>query len=207
MSNAKNPGGHVATLAPFDTSDTRRLLEILYTTSFRYCEDPQFRLSSGILSPYYIDCKMAFSNPEARRLIGELVFEKIYDLAAEGIGGLAIGAYPVAIAASDVAYAKKGQILRAFVVRKEPKPHGLKKFIEGDVKSGNRVIIVDDVITSGKSTIEAIEKCQDAGLKILKAIALIDRQEEGGKENIEQHEVTLETLFTLQDFKDRPNER
>jgi orotate phosphoribosyltransferase len=92
-------------------------------------------------------------------------------------------------------------------VRKEPKPHGLKKFIEGDVKSGDRVIIVDDVITSGKSTIEAMEKCQDAGLKILKAIALIDRQEEGGKENIEQHEVTLETLFTLQDFKDRLNER
>jgi len=159
------------------------------------------------LSRHYIDCKKAFSNPEARRLIGELIFEKIYDLPAHAIGGLAIGAYPIAIAVSDIAYAKKGQILNAFVVRREPKRHGLKKFIEGDVKPGDQVIIVDDVITSGRSTIEAIEKCREAGLIVLKAVSLVDREEENGRKNIEQHGIALDALFTMSDFTACRNKR
>jgi orotate phosphoribosyltransferase len=182
------------------SSKKKRLLEILGTTSYHYSETPAFPLSSGILSRHYIDCKKAFSDPEARRLIGELIFEKIYDLPARAIGGLAIGAYPIAIAASDVAYATKGQVLNAFVVRREPKQHGLKKYIEGAVKPGDQVIIVEDVITSGRSTIEAIERCREAGLIVLKAVSLIDREEENGRKNVEKEGIALDALFTLNDF-------
>ena len=194
-------------MAVLTSLEKKRLLEILYTTSYQYSEVPSFPLSSGVLSRHYIDCKKAFSNPEARRLIGELIFEKIYDLPAHAIGGPAIGAYPIAIAVSDIAYAKKGQILNAFVVRREPKRHGLKKFIEGDVKPGDQVIIVDDVITSGRSTIEAIEKCREARLIVLKAVSLVDREEENGRKNIEQYGIALDALFTMSDFTACRNKR
>lgn len=169
-----------------------RLLEILFETSFQHAPTPMYPLASGTLSHYYIDCKKAFSYPEARTLIGELMYEKIIDVNADAIGGIALGAYPLAIAISDIAY-KKGYLLRVFVVRKESKDHGLKKTLEGDIKKGDRVVIVEDVVTTGRSTIEAIEKSREAGLEIVKVIALIDRQEGKGR-------VECESLFTLQDF-------
>lgn len=181
-------------------SKREQLLQILFRTSFNANPTPIYRLASGIVSRYYIDCRVAVSYPEARALIGELLFERIQDLHADAVGGLVLGAYPVAIAVSDAAY-KKGITLRAFVIRKESKTHGLRKYVEGEVKKGDRVVILDDVITTGNSTIEAIIKSREEELEIVKAIALVDRQEADGKENIEQHHVTFEALFTLQDFK------
>ena len=181
-------------------SKKKRLLEILFETSFHASPTPRYPLSSGIVSRYYIDCKIAFSYPEARALIGELILERIQDLHVEAVGGLVLGAYPVAIAVSDAAYAK-GTVLRAFVVRKEPKTHGMRKYVEGHVNKGDRVVIVDDVITSGSSTIQAILKSREEGLEVVKVIAIVDRQEARGRENIEQHQVPFEALFTLQDFK------
>ncbi|MFQ5656121.1 MAG: orotate phosphoribosyltransferase [Candidatus Methylomirabilales bacterium] len=181
-------------------SKREQLLEILFRTSFNANPTPIYRLASGIVSRYYIDCRVAVSYPEARALIGELLFERIQDLHADAVGGLALGAYPIAIAVSDAAYTK-GITLRAFVIRKESKTHGLRRHIEGEVKGGDRVVIVDDVITTGNSTIDAIQKSRDEDLKVVKAIALVDRQEANGKENIEQHQIDFEALFTLQDFK------
>ena len=90
-----------------------------------------------------------------------------------------------------------------FVARKEPKSHGMKKLIEGDVSEGDRVVIVDDVITSGKSTIEAIQKSRDAGLVVTQAMAIIDRQEQDGKSRIEAEGVRVDALCTMQDLMNR----
>jgi orotate phosphoribosyltransferase len=182
-------------------SELERLVNILVETkSFKSSPVPIFPLASGTKSPYYIDCKIALSYPEARNLVGQLIYEKVRPLAIDAVGGLVIGAYPIAIAVSDVAYREDRRELRAFVIRKEAKEHGLKKVIEGDVRKGDRVVIVDDVITSGKSTIEAIVKSRNEGLEIVKAIALIDREEQEGKKNIELQGLKFEALLTLRDL-------
>jgi len=182
-------------------STHERLLQILVETqSFKFTETPTFPLASGVLSRYYVDCKIGLSYPEMRQAVGQLMNERVAGMPLDAVGGLLIGAYPIAIAVSDVAYLT-GRELRAFVVRKEAKAHGLKKLIEGDVKKGDRVLIVDDVITSGKSTIEAIQKSRDAGLQVLKAIAIIDRQEQEGRKNIEAEGVPFEALCTLDDLR------
>ena len=119
----------------------------------------------------------------------------------DAVGGLLIGAFPIAIALSDAAYRRKSPLLRVFVVRKEPKEHGLKKLIEGTVSPDDHAVIVDDVITSGKSTIEAIRKSREFGLEVTHAIAIIDREEQGGREAVEAEGVRLDTLCTLRDLK------
>lgn len=179
-----------------------RLLKVfLETGSFKYSETPSYPLASGVLSHYYIDCKVALSYPEPRRLVGGLILEQMTASEVDAVGGLLIGAYPIAIAVSDAAERIWETTVRAFVVRKEPKKHGLRKLIEGEVRAGDRVVIVDDVITSGGSTVEAIKKSRDAGLKVVKVIALIDRQEQGGRETIEAESVPFMSLYTLEDFR------
>lgn len=182
-------------------SPRERLLQILNETSFHSNPTPIYRLASGTMSQYYIDCKIALSYPEVRELVGELIFERICDMSIDAVGGMALGAYPIAIAISDLAYRKYGKNILAFVVRKEPKAYGLKKYIEGHINEGYKVLIVDDVITTGKSTIDAIIRSQNEGLKIVKAMAIIDRQEGGGRENIENYGVSFDPLFTLQDLQ------
>lgn len=173
-----------------------RLLQILANTSFHKSSTPEYPLSSGIMSRYYIDCKVALSYPEARELTGELILEKIKNDSVNAVGGLELGAYPIAIAVSDAAYRHQRKI-NAFVVRKQPKLHGLKKYAEGSISRNDKVIIVDDVITTGKSTIDAINKVREEGLEIVKVIAIVDRKEADGKKNIEACGVLFEALFTL----------
>src|SRR5439155_3984520 len=100
-----------------------------------------------------------------------------------------LAAYPVAIAVSDAAYRKSGQVIRVLAIRKEPKGDGMKKVIEGDALEGDRVVIVDEVITGGGSTIEAIVRSREAGLVVEQAIAIIDREEQRGKARIEEQGV------------------
>src|SRR2546425_2288796 len=124
------------------------LLRILIKTkAFMSSRTPVFRLASGEMSSFYIDCKVGLSHREARRIVGEMILDLVQG-PIDAVGGLELGAYPIAIAVADAAYSRSGQDLRVFVVRKEPKTHGLKKLIEGDVDKGDRVLIVDDVITS-----------------------------------------------------------
>lgn len=175
------------------------LLSLLSRTSFLANPTPIYPLACGLRSRYYIDCKKGLGYPRVRELVGQALFERIQDVQADAVGGLLIGAYPVAIALSDAAW-RKGVNLKVFVIRKEPKDHGLKKYVEGDVQSGARVVIVDDVITSGASTVQAIEKSRDAGFLVVKVLALVDREEAGGREAIEQFAVPFEPLFTLSDF-------
>lgn len=177
----------------------RELLTLLSRTSFHASSTPTYPLACGTMSRFYIDCKKGLSHPRVRELAGQALFERIHGVQADAIGGLLIGAYPVAIAVSDAAWRKQID-LSVFVIRKEPKGHGLRQYIEGDVQHGDHVIIVDDVITSGASTVQAIKRSREAGLLVVRALALVDREEAGGREAIEQLGVTFQSLFTLSDF-------
>lgn len=172
-----------------------RLLDMLLEKSFQYNKDPVFKLVSGKMSNYYVNCKMTTLNAEATLLIGRIFYEKVKPLGITAIGGLTQGADPIAIATAMTS-GMEGKGINAFVVRKVAKEHGLKKLIEGDVHPGDRVVIVDDVITTGQSTIDAIERARNEGLQVVKAVVLVDRQE-GGRENIEKKGVPVESVFTV----------
>jgi orotate phosphoribosyltransferase len=187
---------------PSASRDARdRLLQLLIETqSFRYSETPTFTLASGAVSRFYVDCRVGLSYPEVRRLVGRLMAERAAGVEIDVVGGMLVAAYPVAIAVSDAFY-DAGKLLRVFMVRKEPKAHGLKKQVEGAFRPGDRALIVEDIITSGGSTIEAIRRSREAGLEVVKAIAIIDRQEQNGRQNIEAEGVPFEALCTLEDLR------
>jgi len=171
-----------------------RLVRLIHDMAFKYSEEPIFKLVSGRLSNYYFNCKTVTLHPEGMYLIGNILFDMIRDSGARGIGGLTLGADPIADAVAYTSYVKNSPI-EAFVIRKTAKAHGTMQWIEGNITTGDKVAIVDDVITTGKSTIEAITKAKEGGLDIVKVIALVDRQE-GGKENIEALGHTVETVMT-----------
>ncbi|MEK7296939.1 MAG: orotate phosphoribosyltransferase [Planctomycetota bacterium] len=178
-----------------------RLLDMLLEKSFQYNKDPVFKLVSGKMSNYYVNCKMTTLNAEATLLIGRIFYEKVKPLEITAIGGLTQGADPIAVATAMTS-GMEGKGINAFVVRKVAKEHGLKKLIEGDVHPGDRVVIVDDVITTGQSTIDAIERARNEGLQVVKAVVLVDRQE-GGRENIEKVGVQVESVFTISDLMEK----
>jgi len=183
------------------TATREKLLQLLVDTkSFKWSDTPVFPLVSGAMSRFYVDCRLGLSYPEMRQVVGELMLDLVQP-PVDAVGGLLVGAFPIAIAVSDAAF-RRGSTLRVFVARKEPKSHGMKKLIEGDVREGDRVIIVDDVITSGKSTIEAIQKSRDAGLEVMQAMAIIDRGEQDGKAKIEAEGVRVDALCTMRQLKD-----
>ncbi|HMK60017.1 MAG TPA: orotate phosphoribosyltransferase [Dissulfurispiraceae bacterium] len=156
----------------------KRLIELLYEKSFKYSEEPVFKLVSGRMSNYYVNCKTVTLHPEGLYLIGNIIFDMIQALPVKAVGGLTLGADPIADAIAYTSHVK-GKPIEAFVVRKNAKSHGTMQWIEGNVKPGDGVVIVDDVITTGKSTIEAINRAREAGLVIVKVVALVDRQEGG----------------------------
>jgi orotate phosphoribosyltransferase len=133
-------------------------------------------------------------DPEGMYLIGNILFEMLVDAGITAAGGLTLGADPMANALSLISY-QKGKPIKSFAVRKDVKDHGTKKGIEGNVVPGERVAILDDVITTGGSTIAAIEITREAGLKVNRAIALIDR-EEGGRENIRKYIDRVDSVLT-----------
>ncbi|MEW6001027.1 MAG: orotate phosphoribosyltransferase [Nitrospirota bacterium] len=171
-----------------------RLIELIIEKAFKYSEDPMFKLVSGRMSNYYFNCKAVSLHPEGMYLIGNLIFDHIKGLDVRGIGGLTLGADPIACAVAYTSYLK-GKPVEAFVVRKSPKSHGTMLWIEGNVKKGDKVVIIDDVITTGKSTIEAIGRVKEEGLEIVKVISLIDRQE-GGREAIEALGYKVDSVIT-----------
>jgi orotate phosphoribosyltransferase len=183
-------------------ADRDRLIEILRMKSLKTATEPIFRLASGKLSRYYVDCKQALSDPEARALVGRLAAGLFQPSAFDTIGGLELGAYPIAIAISDAIFRETGAKLRVFVVRKEPKTHGIQDLIAGDVAPGERALIVDDVVTTAGSTIKAIRGARMAGLAVSHALALIDREEEQGAEHLAAEGVQFAPLFKLRDLLD-----
>jgi len=171
-----------------------RLGEIILEKSFKYSENPPFTLASGRQSYYYFNCKPTTLDPEGMNLIGAIIFDLVKDTGITAAGGLTLGADPIANALAVISY-QKGKPIKSFIVRKDVKDHGTKSAIEGSVRPGEKVAIIDDVITTGASTITAIEQARKAGLDIEMVISLIDR-EEGGKENILKYIDQIQCVLT-----------
>lgn len=176
----------------------KRLGEIILEKSFKYSENPPFTLASGKQSHYYFNCKPTTLDPEGMNLIGSIIFEMVKDSDITAAGGLTLGADPIANALAVISY-QKGKPIKSFIVRKDIKDHGTKSAIEGNVASGEKVAIIDDVITTGGSTITAIEQARKAGLEVEMVITLIDR-EEGGRENILQYVGNIKSILTRTDI-------
>jgi orotate phosphoribosyltransferase len=181
-------------------SDRDRLLRLFVELAY---QKRTVMLSSGRESDFYIDTKQASLTGEGHYLVGRLVLAEIRARfpGAGGVGGLTMGADPIASATSLTSYLDSPPGIPAFYVRKEPKGHGTAQWIEGrkSLPEGTRVAIVEDVVTTGASTLKAVERVRAEGLVPLGVVALVDRQE-GGREAVLAAGVELRPLFVRSDF-------
>ncbi len=175
-----------------------RLKELILERALKVSDKPVFKLSSGKMSTYYIDLRTVTLDPEGGYIIGNVIFDFVKDKNTDAVGGLTLGADPIAYATSIVSYLKKKPI-KPFVVRKEPKKYGTGKQIEGNVKEGERVFIVEDVVTTGGSSLKAAKVAKENGLIVLGVIALVDR-EEGGEENIKKEGFEFYPIFRISEL-------
>ena len=173
------------------------LLRLLASKSFRLGE---FKLSSGATSDYYVDCRTTTLDSRGARLTGEVFLEEIHarGWGPEGIGGLTMGADPIVVAVAVVSGAFSG-----FLVRNAEKQHGTSQRIEGFRKKGARVVIVDDVCTTGASTVQAIEAAREFGFEIVGVMCLVEREEARGRANVENAAAPAEfiSIFTANDVR------
>ena len=174
-------------------TDIERLRNLLISRSVRWGD---FVLASGKRSNLYVDARLTTMSPEGMVLIGKLGLECIQSEKwnPDSVGGLTLGADPVSYAISHVS-AAGSHPLRAFTVRKEAKAHGTGKRIEGPFSSGDRVVVIEDVITTGKSALQAIDAIKAEGGEVVGVLAVVDR-EEGGREAIEQSGYSVVSLIT-----------
>jgi orotate phosphoribosyltransferase len=165
-------------------SNRDQLLELIATNSFRL---GSFTLSSGLKSDYYIDCRTTTLHAKGAELTGrvflELIQSQVWQPAA--IGGLTLGADPI-VSAVAVLSAQANQPIHGFLVRKAEKAHGMGQRIEGFQEKGARVVIVDDVCTTGGSTIQAIQAAREFGFQVVGSACLVEREEAGGRPAVEQ---------------------
>jgi len=175
----------------------QKLLSTLAHKSFRL---GQFKLSSGGTSDYYIDCRTTTLDAKGSRLTGEAFLEEIRQRGwkPQAIGGLTMGADPIVVAVSVVS----GD-LNGFLVRKAEKQHGTGQRIEGFREKGARVVIVDDVCTTGASTVQAIEAAREFGFEVVGVMCLVEREEAGGRPNVEKAaaHAPFISIFTSQDVR------
>jgi orotate phosphoribosyltransferase len=180
-------------------SDRERLLELLTRLAY---EKRKVTLSSGRESDFYIDTKQASLTAEGHYLVGRLVLAEIraHFAGAQAVGGMTMGADPIASATSLTSFLERGP-LPAFYVRKEPKGHGTNQWLEGkkSIPAGAPVAVVEDVVTTGASTLKAVERVRSEGFSVLGVVALVDR-EEGGRQAVEAAGVPLRALFRRSDF-------
>ena len=175
-------------------TDREKLKQIILEKSY---EKRLVTLASGRESDFYFDGKQTTLHSQGGFLVGKLFYEAIKDVeGVEAVGGITLGADPIATATSIAAYLD-GRNMHAFIIRKEPKGHGTGQWLEGrkNLPAGTKVVIVEDVVTTGGSSLKAVERAQEEGLTVLGIITLVDR-EEGGRENIEAAGYWLKALYT-----------
>ena len=177
------------------------LIGLLCEKSFKYTPEPSFKLVSGRLSSFYVNCKPTTLSPRGMYLVGHLMFEAVKDLRPQGVGGLTFGADPIAMATA-FASELQGMPIEAFSIRKTKKDHGIAQWVEGDLPSGARVVVIDDVATTGGSTIQAVARARENGLEVIRVVVLVDRQE-GGLDNIRQHVPDVRALITRDELMAR----
>ena len=179
------------------SSPRQELVRLLATKSFRLGE---FKLASGRTSDYYIDCRTTTLDARGAQLTGQVFLDEIRSRGwnAQAIGGLTMGADPIV-----VAVAVTSGTLHGFLVRKAEKQHGMGRRIEGFQEKGARVVIVDDVCTTGGSTIQAIEAAREFGFEIVGVMCLVEREEAGGRAEVEKaaSPAPFVAVFTASDVK------
>ena len=161
-----------------------------------------FTLASGKKAKYYLDGKQVTLDSHGAKLVGEGLLELLGDKLPSAVGGMSIGADPIVGAVITLA-GVNGKSLAGFMVRKEAKGHGTQKFIEGPVQPGDEVASVEDVVTTGGSSLLAIERCVEFGLKVVRVLAIIDRME-GGAEAFAKAGYPFASLLTIRDFGIEP---
>ncbi len=175
--------------------ERNELMEIVRELSY---EEREVTLASGRKSNFYFDGKQTCLHAKGGLLVGKAFWEEVkkFDGRIDGVGGLTLGADPIATATS-IAAALEGKSVHAFIIRKEPKGHGTGQWLEGrkNLPAGSRVVIVEDVTTTGGSSMKAVERAQEEGLEVVGIVTLVDR-EEGARENIEGAGQALRSVFT-----------
>jgi len=161
-------------------------------------EEREVTLASGRKSNFYFDGKQTTLHARGGLLVGKAFWREVKQFAGaiHGVGGLTLGADPIATATS-IAAALEGESVHAFIIRKEPKGHGTGQWMEGrkNLPPGSRVVIVEDVTTTGGSSMKAVERAREEGLEVVGIVTLVDR-EEGARENIEGEGLALRAVFT-----------
>src|ERR1035441_6117685 len=175
----------------------QELLKLLAQKSFRLGE---FKLSSGATSDYYIDCRTTTLDARGAQLVGQVFLEEMRSQGwhADAIGGLTMGAHPIVVAVAVIS-----GTLHGFLVRKAEKQHGTAQRIEGFREKGARVVIVDDVCTTGASTVQAIEAAREVGFEVVGVMCLVEREEAKGRPNVEKAAgaVPFVSIFTANDVR------
>jgi len=181
------------------TSERAELKDIIRRLSY---EEREVTLASGRKSTFYFDGKQTTLHPRGALLVGKAVLTELKHFSGpvEGVGGLTMGADPIATAASLVSALEQAPI-PAFIIRKEPKGHGTGQWLEGrkNLRPGARVVIVEDVLTTGGSALKAVERARQENLEVIGIITLVDRQE-GGRELVEAAGLPLRAIFTKSDI-------
>ena len=186
----------MGTRGTFDLSYKRdKLLAIISRASL--LQGREFRLTSGGSSNFFIDLKKTMLDPEGASLLADLLFDKIKAEDVDCIGGMETGAIPIVAAVCMRSWPEKP--IKGFFIRKEAKGHGTDQRIDGLLERGSRVILFEDVTTTGNSLIRAVDEARQFQCTILKAIAVVDRLE-GAEKNFRQAGITFEALFTRRDF-------
>lgn len=159
----------------------------------------RFTLASGKQADYYLDCRQITLDARGATLVAEGMLGQLEeDALPDAVGGMAVGADPITGAILAVA-GLKGLALRGIIVRKEAKGHGTGRYVEGPVEPGHRVVIVEDVVTTGGSSLRAIERCEAFGLKVERVLAIVDRLE-GGADAFAARGYRLTSLLTVRDL-------
>ncbi len=178
-------------------TDMKRLRAIIGEKSYNTGGD--FKLASGAASSFFFDMKPTVLNPEGANLVADAILERLKGLDATAIGGLVLGACPIASAVCVKSHGTDTP-LQAFYVRKEAKTRGTQKMIEGaDLKKGDRVVIVEDVTTTGSSALQAVMEVRKLGCEVVKVMTIVDR-EQGAAAVFAREDLSFDALFTRRDF-------
>jgi len=178
------------------SEDKTKLFELIRTQAFFKGD---FTLSSGKKSNYYLDCRRVTLTGEGAYYTARIFLDLVRDEAFEAIGGPTLGADPMIGALGAVSVAQNAPV-RMFIIRKEPKGHGRGQMIEGpELKDGDRVVVIDDVATTGKAFVHSLDVLEAMNVKVAACLCIVDRNE-GGREAVEARGVPMHSIFTAEDF-------
>lgn len=179
--------------------DRTALIELIKQRALRFGD---FTLASGKKASFYLDCRQITLHSLGARLVAAGMLDLMAHDFPSAVGGMALGADPITAAIITLADIRQ-QELKGFIVRKEAKQHGTGRMVEGPVEPGDRVVIVEDVVTTGGSSLRAIEHCEEFGLEVIGVLAVVDRME-GGAEAFAAQGYQLRTLLTVADLGIQP---